>query len=465
MSEQRHIAVIGAGPGGYVAAIRAAQRCASVALIEKITVGGTCLNRGCIPSKALIAAAKRYHILKSASRWGFSTGDILFDWKAIVKRKDQVVSQLVRGIEFLLRKNKINLLRGTARLANAHEITVETADGARTLQADKIILATGSETASIPAFPIDRKLIVTSDEALSWETLPQSLLIVGGGVIGCEFAMLFAAFGVKVIIIEALPSLLALASLDSAIIKRLDAIMKKAGIDVRVNSRLKGIVPNQTFDGVTATFEDDATLQAEKALICIGRRPVTSGLGLGEAGIALTSKGAVPVNEKMQTNVPHIYAIGDMTGQWQLAHVASHQGIVAAENAAGSDEAVFKSNVIPSCIFTEPPIASVGMSEKEAAEKGITTVIGEFPYRALGKAIATDESEGMVKVIAEKEGGRILGAHLMGEGAPEMIHEIAVAIRLGARAADLMETIHAHPTFSESIPEACESIYGIGIHT
>jgi len=465
MTEQRQIAVIGAGPGGYVAAIRAAQRGASVTLIEKIAVGGTCLNRGCIPSKAFIAAAKRYHTLKSANRWGFSAGDVLFDWSAIVKRKDQSVAQLVRGIEFLLRKNKINLLRGNARLASPNEISVETADGPKTVQADRIILATGSETASIPAFPIDRKLIVTSDEALSWQTLPVSLLIVGGGVIGCEFAMLFAAFGVKVTIVEAMPSLLALASVDSAIIKRLDALMKKGGINARVNSRLKKISANPTSDGVIAAFEDGEALQAEKALICIGRRPATSGLGFEEAGIALAAKGAVPVNEKMQTNIPHIYAIGDMTGQWQLAHVASRQGIIAAENAAGHNEAIFMGDVIPSCIFTEPPIATVGMSEKEAAEKGIAAVIGEFPYRALGKAVAADESEGMVKVIAEKEGGRILGAQLMGEGAPEMIHEIALAIHVGARAEDVMETIHAHPTFSESIPEACESIYGIGIHT
>ena len=465
MTEHCQIAVIGAGPGGYVAAIRAAKRGASVILIEKDSVGGTCLNRGCIPSKALISAAKRYHILQTASRWGFSIGNVTFDWQSVVRRKDAVVTQLRRGIELLLKKNRVNLVRGTARLLNAHEIGVETPDKMEVIQADKIILATGAETSSIPSFPIDHNLILTSDDALSWESLPSSLIIVGGGVIGCEFAMLFSTFGVKITLIEALPSILALTTLDDVIISRLESLMKRSGIALMTNASLKSIAHDQTKKGVIAKFEKGEGISADKALISIGRKPLTGGLGLEEAGIAPSSHGSgVATDEKMRTNVGGIYAIGDMTGLWQLAHVASYQGIIAADDSTGHEHPSLMKDIVPSCIFTEPPVATVGLSEKEAEKRGIETMAGEFPYRALGKTIASDEAEGLIRVIVEKKTARIIGAHILGEGAPEMIHEFVLAIQHNLKTDDLMDIIHAHPTYSEGITEACESIYGLSIH-
>jgi dihydrolipoamide dehydrogenase len=465
VTEHCQIAIIGAGPGGYVAAIRAARRGASVTLIEKDSVGGTCLNRGCIPSKALISAAKRYHILQTVSRWGFSTGNVTFDWQTVVRRKDAVVAQLRRGIEILLKKNRVNLVRGAARLLNARKIGVEIPDKTEVIQADKIILAAGAETSSIPSFPIDHNRIVTSDDALSWESLPGSLIIVGGGVIGCELAMLFAAFGVKITLIEALPSILALTTLDDVIISRLESLMKKAGIALMTNATLKNISHDSVKNGVLAVLDKGKSVSADKALISIGRKPMTGGLGLEEAGIVLSSQGrGVATDEKMRTNIPGTYAIGDMTGLWQLAHVASYQGIIAAEDATGHEHPPLREDIVPSCIFTDPPATTIGLSEKEAEKRGIEAAAGEFPYRALGKAIASDEAEGLIRVIVEKKTGRIIGAHLLGEGAPEMIHEFTLAIRHNLKADDLMDVIHAHPTYSEGVAEACESIYNLSIH-
>jgi len=458
------IAVIGAGPGGYVAAIRAAQRGASVALIEKDAMGGTCLNRGCIPSKTLITTARLYRQMRDAHRWGFSSSGISFKWESIIARKDKVVSQLSRGIEYLLKKNKVTIYRGTARLDGAKRVLIESPLGNEAIGADRIILATGSLPGEIPLFPMNRRNIVTSDEALSWKELPDSLLIVGAGVIGCEFAMLFATFGVRVTLVEALPSVLAQSSLDHEISGKIEALMKRKGIDLKLSARIDSLVPGGGNGLVTAKLEGGEEIVSEKALICVGRRPATENLGLEEAGIEMNRKKEVIVDQNLLTNVPDIYAIGDMNGKWQLAHVASFQGIRAAEAATG-EPAADEKTVVPWCIFTDPPAATVGLSEKEAAEKGIETTVGKFPYRALGKAVASGETEGMVKLVAEKEKGTLLGAHLLGEGSPEMVHELAMAIHAGMSARDVMHMIHAHPTYSESITEVCENIYGIGIHT
>jgi len=459
------IAVIGGGPGGYVAAIRAAQRGASIVLIEKDTLGGTCLNRGCIPSKALIAAAKHYEFLKSADRWGFNITGLSFDWAKINARKDRIVAQLARGIEHLLKKNKISSVKGKARLLSPREILIETEKESLTLNAEKIILATGSENSCHPLFPINHRNIVSSEEALSWDQLPASLLIVGAGIIGSEFAMLFSCFGVKVTLVEVLPSILALSSLDSAIIGRLEEIMKRSGIQLKMNARIRSMHADEKTDSVIASLENGEIIQSQKALICIGRIPNTQNLGIEDLGIALTQKGGLDVDEKMETNIPGIHAIGDMNGQWQLAHVASFQGIVAAEAATGNKSFPIREDVIPSCIFTSPPAATVGLSEKEALEKGYQVLTGQFPYKALGKAVAMGESEGLIKLITEKGTDRILGAHLLGEGSTDLVHEFAVAIQHALSARDLMRVIHSHPTYSETIPEVCESIYGIGIHS
>jgi dihydrolipoamide dehydrogenase len=458
------IAIIGAGPGGYVAAIRCAQRGASVALIEKDSLGGVCLNRGCIPAKALIATAKYYKSIQSAHNWGIKTGDVSFDWESILKRKDQIVLQLRRGIEYLLKKNKITLIRGAARLIDPKRIRVENNKTSTILEAEKIILATGSEPVRIPLFPFDGIHVITSNEALSLEKLPESLLIVGGGVIGCEFSTIFSAFGVKVTIVETLPNLLELTSLDPFIIRHLSGIMKRQGISIKTSSPVQEIKVDNKTGSVQMILKTGETLTSEKALVCIGRRSNTRDLGLEDLKLNLTDKGDVIVDGKMRTSIPGIYAIGDMTGKWQLAHAASFQGKVAAEHATGGEDLEMMQDIVPSCIFMEPPAAAVGLSEKEAQKRGIETVAGEFPYRALGKALTTDETEGWVKVVAEKSSGRILGAHISGHSAPELIHEFALAVQYGLTTSDIAKVIHAHPTYSETIPEACEAILGISIH-
>jgi dihydrolipoamide dehydrogenase len=458
------IAIIGAGPGGYVAAIRAAQRGASVLLVEKDSIGGVCLNRGCIPTKALIETARYYKFLQSAQNWGIETGKVSFNWETILKRKDQIVLQLRRGIEYLLKKNKITLIQGSACVVSPHKIKVDNSGNSTSFEADKIILATGSEPVRPPLFPFDGIHVITSNEALSLQNLPQSLLIVGAGVIGCEFANLFASFGVKVTLVEALPGILNLTSLDPYIIRQLSNVMKKQGIAILTGSPVQEIKVDKSTGYVHTMLKNGETLTAEKVLVSIGRRSNTGNLGLEEIKIDVTDKGDVMVDKTMQTNIPGVYAIGDMTGKWQLAHAASFQGKMAAEHATGSEVPEIRSDVVPSCIFTDPPAASVGLSETEAGEKGIETVSGDFPYRALGKALTTGETEGLVRVVADKSNGRILGAHILGYSAPELIHEFALAIQYGLTVSDTANVIHAHPTYSESIPEACEAIFGLSIH-
>jgi len=457
------IAVIGAGPGGYVAAIRAAQLGASVVLIEKDSIGGACLHRGCIPSKILIQSAKHYRFLKSATKWGFTTGDCSFDWQTLIKRKNGVVNRLSKGIEYLLRRHNVTVIKEKARLTNK-KIVIEQQNRSEEISAEKIILATGSIPVLLPIFSVDRNRIITSREALSLETLPKSLVIAGGGVIGCEFAMLFSAFGVKVTLLEALPTALALSSLDPVIIKQLETIMQKRGIILKTNCKISKMSVDHNANCVETFLENEDMIRTEKALVCIGRRANTRDMGFQEAGIAINNRGEIEVNETMQTNIPGIFAIGDITGKWQLAHTASFQGKIAAEAATGHKPMLMHYDVVPWCIFTDPPAATVGLSEKEAGEKGHATKTGEFPYRALGKALATGESEGMVRVVTEKTTGQILGAHILGESAPELVHEFALAIQNRITAKNICQLIHAHPTYSESIPEACENIFGMGIH-
>jgi len=457
--------VIGSGPGGYVAAIRAAKRGGKVQLVEMDEVGGTCLNRGCIPSKTLLAGASRLLMLKKSSAWGITApGGFSFDWNTLVRHKDKVVAGLRRGIEYLLKKNGITLIRGRGILNGPGCVKVQTPEGSRDLNCCAVILASGSRSLDVSAFPADHERIITSDDALSLKTLPESLIIVGGGVIGCEFASLFTAFGVRVTLVEALPRLLGVTDIDDEIAQRLEQIMKKSGVTLALGTPLVRIVTDRRETGVTAVLADGREYNADKALVAVGRRAVSEGLGLESVALQPDRRGFLSVDDHMRTEAPGIYAIGDLNGRWQLAHAASFQGIIAADDAMGHEAHPMIEAAVPSCIFTIPPIAAVGMSAGKARENGIHCEEGIFPYRALGKAAAMDEMEGIVKVIVEKESGRILGANILGEGAPEMIHELALAIRRGLTAADVMETVHAHPTFSEAIPEAVEAIFGLGIH-
>jgi dihydrolipoamide dehydrogenase len=326
------------------------------------------------------------------------------------------------------------------------------------------VIATGSEPAQIPAFNIDGKHILTSTEALSLPHLPKSLLIVGGGVIGCEFASLFAAFGVEITILEALPRILQTTCLDEIIVKHIQGLLKRMGIRIICDAKIKDLNYIDTEKRTIATLEDGTQYRAEKTIISIGRRLNTEGIGLGNIGLSPGKHGDIEVNDSMQTSIPGIYAIGDITGKWQLAHVASSQGIVAAANIAGND-AKMNYDAVPNCVFTSPPIAYVGLDEKKAIEKKENVLTSRFNYRALGRAHAQGETEGLIKIVARKNDGRILGAHIVGHGAPELIHEISLAMRYGLTAKQVTELIHAHPTFSEGLMEAVENLYGLGIHS
>ena len=465
MTERYDFIFIGAGPGGYVGAIRAAQLKSRVCVIERDKVGGTCLHRGCIPSKALIASVARYRNAASSEDFGVRVDGVTLDWSSCMQRKNAIVSQLEKGVHYLFKKNNIVLKSGTARLLDHSRVLVTDEQGNETeVRGERIIIATGAEPSLIPAFSIDRTTILTSTETLNLEQLPESLIIVGGGVIGCEFASLFSGAGVKITLLEALPTLLGLTTLDELIIKQLQAHFKKRGITIVTKANIQSLTSDPETGGVVATLENGQTYGAEKAIVSIGRSLNTQNLGLHELGVECGPKGEILVNERMETNVRSVMAIGDITGKWQLAHVASKQGIVAVEMALGRS-APTNFDVVPSCIFTDPPVAFVGLSERLATKKNIEANVGKFYYRALGKALAEGVPEGVIKVVSDKKHDKILGVHIFGHGAPEVIHEACVAMQNNLPCSALIAAIHAHPTYSEALLEAFEAVHGMSIHS
>lgn len=458
------IAIIGAGPGGYVAAIRAAQLGARVAVIEKERVGGTCLNWGCIPSKALIACGRRYKAVVTASELGIQCASPSFNWPQIINRKNEIVDRLRNGILFLFKKQGVELIYGQARLKSPNEIAIQGAEEqvSRQLSAEKIIIATGAQPATIPSFNIDGENIMTSKEALDLGALPSSMIIVGGGVIGCEFSSLFAAFGVSVTLLEALPDILSLSGLDARITRQLHQAFKKQGIKVITDAMIQQLrVENGQ---VVAHLKDGKEAKAEKAVVSIGRRLNTEGLALEELGIQLDNQGAIAVSGKMETNVKGIYAIGDVTGKAQLAHLASRQGVLAVTNALGLPSMILNYEHIPGCIFTDPPIGFVGLSEKMAKERGMEPQVGQFFYRSLGIAHAVGEPEGLVKIIADQATDQLLGAHIIGAEATELIHTLAMALQHNMTSKQAVELVYAHPTYSESLGEALADVHHLSIH-
>jgi len=455
------IAVIGAGPGGYVAAIRAAQLGAEVTVIEKDEVGGTCLNRGCIPTKTLLASAEAYARARDIESFGIDIeGSLTPNMQKIMARKDRVVSTQVKGIRGLFRSRGIELKEGTGKFISPREIKVESRDGTEeTITADSFIIATGSRPAQIPAFPFDGKNILSSTEALELEEVPKSLLIIGAGVIGCEFACIYRELGSEVTMVELMPK--AVSTEDEAVSKLLERELKKKKIRLITDARVEKV---EVWKGaVTASLSDGRKASAEKVLVSIGRTFNTDALGLENAGIEPGERGEIPVDDRLRTTVPHIYAVGDATGGTMLAHVASRQGIIAAENIMGA-ERVMEWSVVPAAIFTSPEIASVGMREQEARERGVDYITGEFQFRALGKAHAMGEISGFIKVIADRKSDRIMGAHIIGPHASDLIHEFAVAMKAGLKVKDVAETIHAHPTLAEGLMEAAEDVHGAAIH-
>lgn len=457
------LCVVGGGPGGYVAAIRAAQLGAKVALVEKENVGGTCLNWGCIPTKALVASTSVLADMKNAESFGLSADNVSYDFGKIMARKDAIVAQLVKGIGFLLKKNNVELFQGTGRLLGPGQVEVSSDGETQVVEAAKVILATGSEPALIRALNYNGNTVITSQEALALTEVPESLLVIGGGVIGCEFAMIFAELGTEVTIVEALERVLPM--VDEEISKRMKMTLKKRKITLHTGKMIEKV--EDADGGIVATLADGSEIRAAKALISIGRTFNTKGLGLEEAGVELGQRGEILVDDFLATNLDGVYAIGDVTNKVQLAHVASAQGIVCVENLFGKKDApkAMDYRVVPSCIFTSPEIATVGITEAEAEAKGLEVNVGKFPFQALGKAACIGHTDGFVKIVADKSTDKVLGVHIMGPHATDLIAEGALAIQMGVTVGELAATIHAHPTLAESLMEAAEAVHGLSVHS
>jgi dihydrolipoamide dehydrogenase len=455
------LAVLGAGPGGYVAAIKAAQLGAQVTVIEDAEVGGTCLNRGCIPTKAMLASSEALLRARELDRFGIELmGELIPNLARIIERKNKIVGTQVKGIRGLFKSWGITLKEGRGRLISQKQIEVITKDGnTGTIEADAIIIATGSRPAEVPALPFDGKSVISSTEALELTEIPKSLLIVGAGVIGCEFACIYNALGTEVIILEMLPR--AVATEDSEISALLEKELKKKKIKLMTEIRVEKTEIKD--DGVHAFLSDGKELVAEKMLVSVGRALNSGNIGLETVNINTGSRGEITVNNKMETNIPGIYAVGDVTGKIMLAHMASKEGVVAAKNIMGID-AVVDYNTVPAAIFTSPEIASVGIREHQAVEKGLKYKTGHFQFRALGKAHAMGEISGFIKLIAEGPSEKLIGAHIIGPHASDLIHEAALAMKAGLTIRDIAETIHAHPTLSEGVMECAEDVQGEAIH-
>ncbi len=459
--------VLGGGPGGYVAAIRAAQLGRKVAVVEREALGGVCLNWGCIPTKSLLRNAELASILTGeAKEFGFSFDNLTLDYAAAQKRSRQVSERLVRGIGFLFRKNNITLVQGTGKLIGPHQIRVE--PSGQTLEARHIIIATGARPRALPGMVVDGQKIITSRQALELTSVPKRLVIVGAGAIGMEFAYVFRAYGAAVTVIEMLPHVLPLEDEETA--AEVAKAFKKQGIVTLVNTRTEAVEP--TAEGVNVRVKDQAsgqeqTISADVVLVAIGVAPNSDGIGLEAAGVQTDKRGFIPVNEFMQTNVPGIYAIGDVTGKLLLAHVASAQGIVAAEHLAGHETRPLRDvdyTFMPRCTYCKPQVASLGYTEAQAKEKGYTIKVGKFPFIASGKALGLNEKEGFVKIIADAKYGEILGAHLVGPEVTELLPELALAHTWELTTEEIARTVHAHPTLSEALMEAAHAVNGQAIH-
>ncbi len=442
------LVVIGAGPGGYVAAIKAALKGKKVALVEKDALGGTCLNVGCIPTKTLIANAQVLEKISKAAAFGIEVKEVSFDYAKMKARKDSVISNIRKSLEGLLKSHGIDIFFGAAKFLSPTEVKVHGTEKSL-LKSDKVIIATGSTTLDIKAFPCDHKNILNSTSILELTTLPKTLVVIGGGYIGCEFASLFAELGVKVTILEALGSIVE--AQGSSVSSFLTKKFTEKGIEIKTGVKVKSV--KSLKDSAIVELEDGSQIEVDKVLVSIGRKIVSDTLDIGKAGLKPNQNGSLDVNDKMQTKVPGIYAIGDVTGKAMLAHVASHQGIVAATNAFGG-QAQMHYHAVPAVIFTLPEIATVGMTKEEAESKNYSVKEGVFPFQALGKSQATLDTEGFAQILSDKSTGEILGAQVIGHDASALIGEMALAIQNELTLECITETIHAHPTVAESWLEA-----------
>ncbi len=454
------VLVIGGGPGGYVAAIRAAKNGAKTALVERKELGGTCLNIGCIPTKTLIAGVDVYHKARHAMEFGVKiSGEISPDWEAMLARKDSVIKTLRGGIGSLLKAAGVTVFKGHGVFTGRKTVKVVDGEGkeAEEITAGKIIIASGSETL-VPGFIPKGKRVITSTELLSIPEIPKSLLILGGGVIGCEFACLFAELGTKVTIVEMLDSIMP--NIDRETSKVVASQMQKMGIEIMNGKPLGDLKADDK--GVSGKV-GDLTVSADYLLVSIGRKPALEGMNIAASGVKTNERGWIPVDSSCRTNVPGIFAIGDATGSWQLAHAASAMGVVAADVACGKKNA-FDGSLVPGCIFTSPEIGSVGKSQEQCDKEGIETRVGKFPFAALGKAMAINETTGFCKIIADAKTDQILGVHIVGPHATDLIAEACPALHLEITAKELGKAIHAHPTLGEAMMEAAHAVHGESAH-
>jgi dihydrolipoamide dehydrogenase len=465
MAENFDVLVIGAGPAGYVAAIRAAQLKQKVAIVDKQWLGGVCLNVGCIPSKSLLWNAEIAHILRERGRdFGFSFDNLKLDYPVAVKRSRQNSDRLTKGVGFLMRKNGIAVYMGEARFKTKDTVSVTDADKkVSELQARNIIVATGAAAAVPSAWKVDAEHVVTYLEAILQERLPKSVIIIGSGAIGVEFATIWNSYGVEVTIVEMLPRLVPLE--DEEVSKELEKEFKKHGIKCLVGHKVDSVEATKSGARVKVSADGkELTLEAEQALVGIGFRPNSKGFGLEEAGVKLNERGFVEINEKMQTNVPNIWAVGDVTGKLMLAHVGSAMGIVAAENIAGVETVTLDYEMLPRATYSQPQVASFGMTEAQAKERGYSIKIGRFPFQANGKALGLGDYAGWIKIVVDEKYGEILGAHMIGPEVTELLPELTLAHLMELTPHEIARNVHAHPSLSEVLGEAAHAAEGMPIH-
>ncbi len=463
--ENYDVIVLGAGPAGYVCAIRSAQLGLKIAIVDKQWLGGVCLNVGCIPSKALLRNAEIAHILRERGKeFGFSFDNLSLDYEVAVKRSRQVSDRLTKGVGFLMKKNNITVFMGTGKVSAQDTVTVTDAEGKTTeLKTKNVVIATGAATMVPPAWKVDGKNILTYLEAILQPTLPKSAIIIGAGAIGVEFATIWSSYGVPVTIVEMLPRLVPLE--DEEVSVELAKAFAKRKINIYVGHRVEAL--EATGEGVSlrATGEKgEVNLQAEQALVAIGFRPNSGELGLEQLGVKISERGAVEIDERMATNMPGIWAIGDVTAKLMLAHVGSAQGIICAENIAGVETIQLNYEMMPRATYCQPQVASFGLSEAQAKERGYEIKVGRFPFQANGKALGLGDYTGWVKIIAEAKYGEILGAHLIGPEVTELLPELTIAQMMELTPAEIARNVHSHPTLSEALMEAAHAAEGHAIH-
>jgi dihydrolipoamide dehydrogenase len=456
------VAIIGGGPGGYVAAIKAAHLGLKAILIEKDKLGGVCLNRGCIPTKALIGTAELLNKLQRAKEFGIQVKEYSYDFPAIMKRKEIIAKRMSSGVEQLMKANQIRVIQGEGNILEPGVVEVINIEGKKELIKTKnIIIATGSSVMKIPILGLENDGVIDSDGALSLSELPTRMIIIGGGVIGIEFAGIFKAMGVEVTVVEMLPRILL--PIDEEVSNRLTFSLKRQGIKILTNSKVEGIEKtNQNLEVLISNPEGKQRLETEKVLLAAGRVPDFGNIKVQKLDIELEGR-AIKVDQKMRTNIPGIYAVGDVVGKVMLAHVAFREGIVAVENISGK-EVLMDYKVVPNCVFSLPEVASVGLTEEEARKKYDQIKVSKFPYLANGKALGMGETEGMVKIIANSDTSELLGLHILGAHASDLIAEGTLALSMEATAEEIVNTIHAHPTLAETIAEAAEGISSKPIH-